>query len=72
MTAISWALYFTTDLFVQLEEEKSELERMLANEKNARVLQEKINDEQQRLQSHMQEESMKSTTERVSLTFSLD
>jgi len=58
-------------LFVQLEEEKSELERMLANEKNARVLQEKINDEQQRLQSHMQEESMKSTTERVSLTFSL-
>ena len=44
---------------------------MLANEKNARVLQEKINDEQQRLQSHMQEESMKSTTERVSLTFSL-
>ncbi|XP_053377112.1 ankyrin repeat domain-containing protein 26-like isoform X23 [Mercenaria mercenaria] len=47
-----------------LEEEKAELERQVANEKNARQLQEKINEEQQRLQQHIQEESLKTSSQK--------
>ena len=52
-------------MFVQLEEEKAELDRLLTNEKNARHLQEKINDEQQRLQQYINEEALKTSSQRV-------
>ncbi|XP_060576500.1 uncharacterized protein LOC132733823 isoform X6 [Ruditapes philippinarum] len=55
-----------------LEEEKVELERQLANEKNARQLQEKINEEQQRLQQHMHEESFKTSSEKDEANKSLE
>ncbi|WAR26819.1 ANR26-like protein, partial [Mya arenaria] len=47
-----------------LEDEKAELERHLSNEKSARELQERINEEQQRLQQHMHEESLLNTSQR--------
>ena len=49
----------------QLEEEKEELQRLLSNEKNARQLQEKINEEQQRFQQHLHDESMKTSSQKV-------
>ena len=53
----------------QLEEEKEELQRLLANEKSARQLQEKINEEQQRFQQHLHEESQKTSSEKVIMCF---
>ena len=49
----------------QLEEEKEELQRLLSNEKNARQLQEKINEEQQRFQQHLHDESLKTSSQKV-------
>ena len=51
----------------QLEEEKEELQRLLTNEKSARQLQEKINEEQQRFQQHLHEESQKTSSEKVNI-----
>jgi len=50
---------------LQLEEEKAELERHLSNERSARQLQERINEEQTRLQQHMHDESLLNTSHRV-------
>ena len=53
----------------QLEEEKEELQRLLSNEKNARQLQEKINEEQQRFQQHLHDESMKTSSQKVHVVY---
>ncbi|XP_052258828.1 ankyrin repeat domain-containing protein 26-like [Dreissena polymorpha] len=49
-----------------LEDEKVELERKLTNEISARQLQEQINEEQQRLQQHIHEESQLNSSQRES------
>ncbi|XP_062588372.1 ankyrin repeat domain-containing protein 26-like isoform X16 [Saccostrea cucullata] len=53
----------------QLEDEKSDLQRQLQNERNARQLQEQFNEDQQKIQQALHSEQIKSEAEKDILPF---